>query len=428
MIIQAFKKSQLYVNYLGPFSALLGSLIATPILISNLGLKEWSLFALINILFPLIYFVLFGSSEIVRRSMINIFLENTKTNESIKIFYKYEKKILVRFIFGVLILTTLLILLNSNNYQFFEGIKYTFFFVAVAVLINIFGFYYAELLNGLKQHYKLHIWAFIITVCKWSAIIYLSFLSKININILILAVIFFSCLLLVIQRILISNIFKRKANQFINKNHENKLIFNENNFGTIIFLFLLTQQFYKILTFGILDPISISYFGIAFMISSTIPLTISPIIVYLTPEIYETVEVNSTNRRKYFLRLIAAQFIVLLILFTIINLYTDIILFIWIGDAINVLEISSFLVPLSIIALSISLINTLKILFIAENKIILMKKPLVSVFIIFLILTGGVYFEFLTIDNYLYCYSILMFLLMFYFYYIFYKKIYTTIK
>ena len=194
MIIQSFKKGQLYVNYLGPFSALLGNLIAAPILISNLGLKEWSLFALINILFPLIYFVLFGSSEIVRKLMINIFLGNTKTNESIKIFYKYEQKILVRFIFGVLVLFTTLIIFNSNNYSLFEGIEYTFFFLAVAVLINIFVFYYAELLNGLKEHYKLHSLSFIITVCKWSTIIYLSFLSKININILILAVIFFTCL------------------------------------------------------------------------------------------------------------------------------------------------------------------------------------------------------------------------------------------
>ena len=422
MIIQSFKKGQLYVNYLGPFSALLGNLIATPILISNLGLKEWSLFALINILFPLIYFVLFGNSEIVRKLMINIFLGNTKTNESIKIFYKYEQKILVRFIFGVLVLFTTLIIFNSNNYSLFEGIEYTFFFLAVAVLINIFVFYYAELLNGLKEHYKLHSLAFIITVCKWSTIIYLSFSSKININILILAVIFFTCLLLVIQRIFISNIFKKKVNQLTNKNSENISEFNENNFGSIIFLFLLTQQFYKILTFGVLDPISLSYFGIAFMISSAIPLTISPIIVYLTPEIYETVEVKSSNRKKYFFRLISVQFIILLILLTIINLYLKKILYIWIGNSINVLEISSFLIPLSIITFSISVINTFKILFIAENKIILMKKPLISVFSIILILTVGVYIEFLTIDNYLYCYSILMFLLVIYFHYIFYRK------
>ena len=158
------------------------------------------------------------------------------------------------------------------------------------------------------------------------------------------------------------------------------------------------------------------------MISSAIPLIISPIIVYLTPEIYETVEVNSSNRKKYFLRLISVQFIILLILLTIINLYLKKILSIWIGGSINVLEISSFLIPLSIITFSISLINTFKILFIAENKIILMKKPLVSVFSIFLILTVGVYIEFLTIDNYLYCYSISMFLLVIYFYYIFYRK------
>ena len=47
---KTFLKGQLYINYLGPFSALLGNLIATPILISNLGLEEWSLFALIHLI------------------------------------------------------------------------------------------------------------------------------------------------------------------------------------------------------------------------------------------------------------------------------------------------------------------------------------------------------------------------------------------
>ena len=76
MIKDAFKKGQLYVNYLGPLSALIGNLIATPILISNLGIEAWSLFALVTILLPLVYLILFGSHEIVRRDMINIFLSN----------------------------------------------------------------------------------------------------------------------------------------------------------------------------------------------------------------------------------------------------------------------------------------------------------------------------------------------------------------
>ena len=73
MIKKALNKGQLYINYLGPSSALLGNLISTPILISNLGLKEWSLFALINIFLPLVFLILFGSGEIVKRLMINIF-------------------------------------------------------------------------------------------------------------------------------------------------------------------------------------------------------------------------------------------------------------------------------------------------------------------------------------------------------------------
>jgi hypothetical protein len=109
MIKQAFKKGQLYVNYLGPSSSLLGNLIATPILILNLGLNEWSLFALVNIFLPLVYLVLFGSGEFVKRLMINIFLGNEKTKKSINMFYKYEKINFIRFIVAIVFLSFALI-------------------------------------------------------------------------------------------------------------------------------------------------------------------------------------------------------------------------------------------------------------------------------------------------------------------------------
>ena len=62
----------------------------------------------------------------------------------------------------------------------------------------------------------------------------------------------------------------------------------------------------------------------------------------------------------------------------ILNLYLGQILEVWLGKNIDSVEISSFLIPLSINTLSIYLINSLKIFFIAENKIILMKKPLMT--------------------------------------------------
>lgn len=425
MLKEAFKKGQLYVNYLGPFSALLGNLIATPILISNLGLEAWSLFALVNILLPLVYFVLFGSSEIVKRLMINIFLGNNKIFESINLFYKNEKKNFIKFICAVFFLSTILIIFNSYNYPSFKEIKFTFILISVAIFINIFVFYYAELLNGLKQHYKLHLTGFVITVFKWSTIIYVSFLNKVNINTLLIIIIMFSFFLLILQRIFILDIFKKKFYQIENQNKEKISSFNEQDFGITIFLLLILQQFHKSLTFGILDPISISYFGIAFMLSAAIPLIISPILVYLTPEIYEKAELNSSDRKKYFSKLIIFQFIILIIPFVIINLYLEKILSIWLGDDINTLEVLSFLIPLSIITLSISIFNSLKILFIAENKITLMKRALVLIFCFFILLTICVYIKFISIEKYLYCYSIAMLLLMIYFYLIFFIKKHT---
>ena len=422
MIKKALKQGQLYVNYLGPLSALLGNLIATPILISNLGLKEWSLFGLINILLPLVYLLLFGSGEFVKRLMINIFLGNEKTRESIHMFYKYEKKNFIRLIPAIIILSLALIFFNSNSYESFKSIKFSFILISIAVLIKIFEFYYAEILNGLKEHYNLHFYAFIITACKWATIIYLSFLSEINVNVLLLTVIIFSFFLLIIQRICILKVFSKKKDQLTNKNEKNISEFNENNFGIIILLILLLQQFDKVLVFGILDSLSLSYFAIAFMMSTAIPHIVSPIVLYLTPEIYETVELEAKDRKKKNSILIIAQFIILLICMIILNLYLGQILEVWLGKNINNVEISSFLIPLSINTLSIYLINSLKIFFIAENKIILMKKPLMIVFYILILLTVLIYLGFLTIQLYLYCYSFLMFCLMFHLYFKFFIK------
>ncbi len=424
MIKEAFKKGQLYVNYLGPSSALLGNLIATPILISNLGLKEWSLFALLNILLPIVYLVLFGSGELVKRLMINIFLGNEKMEESINIFYKYEQKIFVRFVIAIIFLSISLILFNSKNYPSFKSIELSFIFVSIALLIKTFEFYYSELLNGLKQHYKLHIYAFIITISKWAAIIYLSFLSETGINTLLLTVITFSCFLLIVQRILILSVFRQKKNQLKNQDKKNFSGFNENNFGIIIFLILLIQQFYNVLAFGILDPFSLSYFGIAFMLSTAIPLIISPIVVYLTPEIYETVEINSKSRRKNFSNLILVQSLILIPALTLVNFNLEIILKFWLGENINSSKISTYLIPLSIGAFSISLFNSLKILFIAENKISLMKKPLILIFSVFIFFTILIYLKFFTVEYYLYLLSVSLFFLMFYFYLIFFTEKY----
>jgi hypothetical protein len=424
MIKQAFKKGQLYVNYLGPSSSLLGNLIATPILILNLGLNEWSLFALVNIFLPLVYLVLFGSGEFVKRLMINIFLGNEKTKKSINMFYKYEKINFIRFIVAIVFLSFALILFNSNNYPSYKTIELSFVFVAIAVLIKIFEFYYSELLNGLKQHYKLHMCAFIITLSKWGTIIYLSFIIDININTLLLTVIFFSFIMLIIQRIFILSFFKKKQNQLSNQNQSQFSEFNEKNFGTIVFLILLLQQFYNVLAFGILDPISLSYFGIAFMISTALPLIISPIIVYLTPEIYEKIEVNSKSRKKSFAQLLVAQFIVLIIPLVLVNIYLEQILFMWLGKTIDSFKVSSYLIPLSISALSISLFNSLKIFFIAENKITFMKKPLLLIFFLFFFLTISVYLKILNAEIYLYCWSISIFFLMLYFCFIFFIKKY----
>ena len=425
MIKQAFKKGQLYVNYLGPSSSVLGNLIATPILISNLGIQEWSLFALISIFVPLVQIILFGSSEFVRRLMINIFLSNEKTKKSIDMFYKYEKKNFFRFITATIILSFVLIVFNSNNYPLYEKIELSFILLSIAVFIKIFEFYYSELLNGLKQHYKLHLYAFIITVTKWVAIIYLAFQSEININTLIVAVIIFSCFMLIIQRMLILYIFKTKQNQLIDQDKEGFSKFDENNFGIIIFLILLLQQFPNVLAFGILDSLSLSYFAIALILSRGIPLLLAPIVVYLTPEIYETAEVNSMDRKKYFSKLLIAQFLIIFILLVIINLYLEQILLLWLGNTIDSFEILFYLIPLSISILSISLFNSLKILFIAENKISLMKKPLLLVNFLLIFLTINIYFKILNVEIYLYCWSISIFFLMLYFYFIFFKKKYT---
>lgn len=424
MIKDAFKKGQLYINYLGPVSALIGSIVATPILISNIGINQWSLFALINILLPIIYFILFGSNQIIRRIMINLSLNNDRAQVSIDLFYKHEKKIILRFFPATIILSCLLIYLNSNSYQTFKSIQLSFFLISIAVLIKIFEIFYNDALNGLKQHYKLNLTTFFVTLFKWITIICLSFYSEVNINILILLVVIFSLILLTIQRIFILNLFKKIKNDFKNQINQINVEFKENNFGFIIILFLLLQQFDKVLVFGILDPLSLSHFGIAFMLSSVVPFLISPIMSYLTPEIYESSEKNLKNRKKNFSRLIILQFFVLILPIILVNFYLDDILNFWLGNTINSDEISFFLIPLSLGALSLSLLNSLKVLFIGENNIRLIKNSLINFLIFFILLTFLLYINILSVKIYLYSWSISIFFLTIYFYVVFFTKNY----
>ncbi len=424
MIKEGLKKGQLYINYLGPLSALVGSVIATPILISNLGLEEWSLFALINIMLPVVYFVLFGSSQIVRRLMINIILSNNKAKESINMFYKHEKLIFFRFIPSLIFLSILLILFNSGNYHSSIMVEFSLVLVSIAVLIKIFEFYYDSVLNGLKQHYKLHLSTFIITTCKWVTIICLSSIKEIDINTILFTVIIFSILLLLVQRKFIVNISDEIQKKLVNQSKNIISEFKENDFGIVILLFMSLQQFDKVLVFGILEPLSLSYFGIAFMLSSIVPLIMSPLIGYLTPEIYQFVEVNSKDRKKYFSKLINIQLVFLFVPLVIINFYLEQILNIWLGKNINSFDVLSFLIPLSLSALSISLLNSLKILFIGENKITYIKKPLVVMFFVFILLTALLYLQILNTIVYLYFWSISLFFLTIYLCFVFFKKIY----
>lgn len=422
MFKQALKKSQLYISYLGPASSLLGNLIATPILISNLSLKQWSLFALISILYPIVYLTLFGSSEIVRRLMINIFLFNEKTKKSIDTFYKYERKILYRFFPAIIFLTLALILLNSDSYKFYEKIELSFLLLSIVVFIKMFEFYYAELLNGLKQHFKLHIFSFIITIFKWSSIIYISFGEDVDINTLFMTMIIFSLLMIITQRLFILNFFEKKQNESKIPNKYIVSKFTENDFGIIIFLFLLLQNFNKVLAFGILDAVSLSYLAIALMISSAIPIISGPIVGYLTPEIYQAVEIKAENRKNNFSKLIIIHFFILFFPLVLVNLYIEQILVYWLGEKVFSVEISNFLIPISITTLSVTLLNSLKILFIAENQINLMKKPIIVIFYFFTILTLIVYLKIINVEIYLYCLAISKLLLMIYFYFTLFEK------
>jgi len=424
MIKKALNHGQLYINYLGPLSASLGNFIATPILILNLGLKGWSLFALINILLPLVYLILFGNAEIAKRLMINVLLGNKKTEKSIKIFYEFEKKLIKRLIPAIIILSITLTIFNSDKYISYDSIELTFILISIAIFIKIFEFYYAEILNGLKEHYKLQVYAFIVTILKWCSIISISYLSEININFILLTVIIFSFFLMTILRLVILDTFKKKV-QKISQNNETISLSNDSNFGIIMLSLLLIQQFDKVLAFGILEPLTLSYFAIALMICSAIYYIVLPVGLYLTPEIYEAVELNKKNRNKKYFKLIIIQFIILLSLLTISNLYLGPILIFWLGKNIDIIAVSSFLMPLTIITLSFSLLNSIKIFLIAENKLKLMKKPLVITFCILLFLVLIVYFKFLTSQIYLYLYSFLIFFVTIYLCYkIFLKKLF----
>ena len=317
----------------------------------------------------------------------------------------------------------ILIFFNSNNYTSLINIELSFFLISLIISLKIFETFYSQLLNGLKQHHKLHLYGSIITILKWVTIIYLSFLEHVHINYILFTAIIFSLCLLTIQRVLISNIFRIKKLLFTNKNLNISSKLNEKNFGLIIILIWGLQHFDKILIFGILDSIQISLFGIAFMICSAV-LTISrPVITYLTLK-FIVAELNNKNRKKIFYKLILVQFIMILITLLIINLFLENLITIWLGNGININEISNFLIPLSISTLSISVINSLKILFIAENIIIQIKNSVTLVFCLLIILTISIYLNLISVNTYLYTWSISLLALLMYCTFIFFGKNY----
>ena len=351
-----------------------------------------------------------------------------RQKKSIDTFYKHERKIFIRFIISTIFFTTLLIILNSNKYQSFETIKLTFFLISIAVFIKIFEKFYGYLLNGLKEHYKLQLSGSIITIFKWIVVIYLSLQNDIKINTLIEVLIFFSLLLIIIQRLFILSHFKRKQLSLNNLKKKVTLGFDEKNFDTVIFLMLLIQQFYNVLIFGVLDPIKISYFGIALMISVSIPLVYSPIRGYLTPEINEKGELKSKDRIKYYAIYFILQLVILLVLLSSVNFFLEEIIIFWIGKTLNIEEISIFLIPLSISILSKELLETLRILYVSENKILLMKNSTILLFLIFIFLIILLYSKIISPETYLYCGAISIFFLAFYYFFIFFRKVYIEIQ
>ena len=94
----------------------------------------------------------------------------------------------------------------------------------------------------------------------------------------------------------------------------------------------------------------------------------------------------------------------------------------------NIEEISIFLIPLSISILSKELLETLRILYVSENKILLMKNSTILLFLIFIFLIILLYSKIISPETYLYCGAISIFFLAFYYFLFFLEKVYIEIQ
>ena len=418
MNLKVFKQKDLYINYLGPISAIIGSFIATPILITNLNLETWSLFALINLFLPINYLILYGNNNLIKRKMINIFLNNKKKLISSSLFFHLEKKIFIKFSIFSLLLFVILKIFNSNSYQDLDNLDLSFFFVSLAIVIKIFEIYYAEALSGLKLHFQMNFSLFLITLLKWLSIIYLSYLNNIDINLIILIVIFFSLILLLIQRRLIKRFFKSKNI----KDNDHSKYFNQFkntsfSFGSAITLLFIIQQFDKVLLFGFLDSRLIAFYSIASILIGLISSAISPILSYLAPEIYELSENKKKDRWKIYLRLLLIHFLILSSIILLFNFNFELILSFWLQDILS-RNALTFFHPLSIALLAISITETVKTIYIAENSfnnlLLSFYLLLIYQFIQFFMLI----FDLINFEIYLYSWS---FSLIFFLFYLTYK-------
>ena len=374
-IINFFRRGWI-VNYYGPYSALLLSLIFTPFLIIILGLEEWAPIGIVNLLTPSIYIILYGLNISASREFINILLKNNKSQAVVSFFWQSLVKITFRNLIFFIFILLLLIFYFSNikDSNFFERYTIISILISFILVFKVYEVFFSACLNGLKDFFYLNTILSISSIIKWI----IGFLITYYISNKVETFLF----IFLITTIFTSVILNLRISFFIKKikylkNERDSIYTNElyKNIGIVTVLLTIYQQIDKLILVSGVSEKTIGYYSLAFMFAIAIPQIVNPMLGFFAPSLNQYVQTEKiTQLNQLYKKIFFINFIILSFLSIFLFFFGDIILYLWLRNANISIEVFKFLKPLILVFFAFGFLIHAHNYLVAIKKIIFMKN------------------------------------------------------
>ena len=399
-----------FVNYIGPASTIILNIIFTPLLINFYGLDNWTIIGLIFLLQPICYLVLFGTNNFINREIINIFNLN-KSSEILSLFNQIEKKLYLKSIIFFLIL--LIFLLILSEIQYIEYAKFSLIVLVLIITLKIFEIFFSATLNGLKDHLILNLLLTFSSILKWALGYFIILFWNLSINYFLLIFLLMTFITLLMLKIRVKFFFYGISRE-VKYIYTNKKFLNDIA-KTAIFI-LLIFQFDKFIIIFSESKKQLGSFSLAFMVASSLPQLITPMLSYFAPILNELNELNeSLKHSKLNLKLILYNIFFSTTCGITILFFGERLLTFWLGDPDLSKNVHKYLIPLSLIYLNYNLLIQMQNYFTSTKNLSRFKIILIyiSILLLILLIICKIYLTFLF---FLYCSMLVLTSLSIFFY------------